>query len=116
MSNVQWYTLSPREAKKLVYAMVVVASACEKTHGITYMVDKVKTLNEDNVEMVKSVMEKLYHLFLRVEPNKSEATASCWDSDCTPLQVKKSRRLSFQPTMDYLGWSIEVGATKHTHK
>ena len=99
MSNVQWYTLSSREAKKPVYAMVVVASACEKTHGITYMVDKVKTLNEDNVEMVKSVMEKLYHLFLRVEPNKSEATASCWDSDCTPLQVK-SRRLSFSPTVD----------------
>ena len=35
MSNVQCYTLSSRKAKKPIYAMVVVASACEKTHGIT---------------------------------------------------------------------------------
>ena len=98
MSNVQCYTLSSREGKKPVYAMVVVANAYDGTRGITYMVDKVKTLNSDAVGIVKSVMDKLYHLFLRVGSDTHEATASCWDGDCTPLQVKKSRRLGYSPT------------------
>ena len=41
MSTVQCYTLSSREGKKPVYAIVVVASAYGGTHGHTYMVHRV---------------------------------------------------------------------------
>ena len=98
MSNVQCYTLSSREGKKPVYAMVVVASVYGSTHGIIYMVDKVTILDPDSVGGVRSVMDKLYHLFLRVGSDKDATTTSCWDGECTPLQVRKSRRLGHSPT------------------
>ena len=98
MSTVQCYTLSSREGKKPEYAVVVLANASSGTHGVTYMVDKVRILNTDSVSQVKSLMNTLYQLFLSVGSHKHESTALCWDGDCTPLQVKKSRRLSCSPT------------------
>ena len=98
MSTVQCYTLSSREGKKPVYAAVVLANASSGTHGVTYMVDKVRTLNTDSVSQVKSLMNTLYHLCLSVGSHKHASTALCWDGDCTTLQVKKSRRLSCSPT------------------
>ena len=98
MSNVQCYTLSSQQGKKPVYAMVLVVNARGGTHGITFMVDKVKILNNGDVSIVKSVMDKLYHLFLRVESDEHVTTDSCWESECTPLQVRKSRRLGYSPT------------------
>ena len=92
MSTVQCYTLSSRQAKKPVYAMVLLGNAYIGTDGITYMVDKVRIPNDDRVSEVKSVMSKLCRLFLHVAPGKGGTPDSCWDGVCTPLQVKTSRR------------------------
>ena len=77
MSNVQSYTLSSREAKKPVYAMVAVANASGDSRGITYGVDKVRILEKEHLPIVKGTMENLYRLFLAAGParaaQKSEA-------------------------------------------
>ena len=98
LSNVQCYTLSSREGKKPVYAMVLVANVYGGTNGITYMVDKAKILSTEGMSMVISMMHKLSQLFLRVSSEKRALPESCWDGECTPLDVKKSRRLGFSPT------------------
>ena len=98
MSTVQSYTLSSREGKKPVYAMVLLGSAYTGTDGVTYMVDKVRILNDDSVSNAMLLMSMLSRLFSQVVADKRGMPNACWDSDCTPLQVKKARRLSYSPT------------------
>ena len=95
MSTVQCYTLSSREGKKPVYAVVVLANASSGTHGVTYMVDKVRILNTDSVSQVKSLMNTLYHLFLAVG-SQHESTAL--GRRLHTIASQKTRRLSCSPT------------------
>ena len=81
-----------------MYAMVLVANVYGGTNGITYMVDKAKILSTDGMSMVISMMHELSQLFLSVSSEKCALPELCWDGECTPLQVKKSRRLSYSPT------------------
>ena len=113
--NVQDYTLTGRNPKEPVYAMIIISSVQEASGVNTFMVDKVNThiVDKDSIPTIRSLLRKLARLSstLGVEgkPNKSPE----WLPDKTPYTAKKARRLSEAPTDQEMPspgrmlWSVE---------
>ena len=103
MDNVQYYTLSSTRAKEPVYAIVVISSVSKHDGKIMYMIDKVAKVEEKGtLSDVINHCKKLSY-WLKTEDdgqigNPSRSRTFSVSSMCTPYTVKKSRRLSEQPS------------------
>ena len=98
--NVQDYTLTGRNPKEPVYAMIIISSVQEASEGLTYMVDKLNThmIDKDNIETIRSLFRKLARIFTAPDvPGKYNKTPE-WLPDQTPYRAKKTRRLCESPT------------------
>ena len=97
--NVQDYTLSGRNPKEPVYAMIIISSVQEASGVNTYMVDKVNThmVDKDNMPMIRSLLGKLARISATSEGKEKLKTPE-WLPDKTPYTAKKARRLSDFPT------------------
>ena len=100
VENVQDYTLTGRNPKEPVYAMIIISGVQEASGENTYMVDKVNThtVDKNNIPTIRSLLRKLAKISSAPEgqgkPNKSPE----WPPDRTPYTAKKARRLSESPT------------------
>ncbi len=96
MNNVQDYTLTARNPKETVYAMILISSVYKTGDLHTYMIDKVHIVQE--IKPIISYMEQLSKFF-NVEHchGKPNATPD-WKEDVTPYKAKKPRALSLSPT------------------
>ena len=98
--NVQDYTLTGRNPREPVYAMIIISAMQESLGVKTFMVDKVNTrmVDKENMPIIRSLFRKLGRIYSSVEgegkPNKSPD----WLPDRTPYTAKKSRRLCESPT------------------
>ena len=98
--NVQDYTLTGRNPKEPMYAMIIISGVQETSGVSTFMVDKVNThmVDKNNISMIRSLFRKLARISCTPErpekPNKSPE----WSPDQTPYAAKKARRLSQSPT------------------
>ena len=99
MQNVQSFTMSSRAGKEPYYALIVVSSAhvTESSGFITFMVDKVQPIQSADVPAYRKTLVKLSAI------SKDARTAGATDAKRpfdprTPLEAKKTRRLSQSPT------------------
>ena len=100
--NVQDYTLTSRNPKEPIYAVIIISSVQEVSGVTTYMVDKVNTrmMNSSNISTVRSLFRKLARI-----PHASESHGKLnktpeWLPDQTPYAAKKTRRLSASSPSD----------------
>jgi len=91
--NIQNATLTPRNAKRPVYAMALVASAYASGAETTFMMDNLHIINEADLAAVCTVLRKLHMLSCSSVGGKRECPP-----DATPLNAKKPRRLAESPT------------------
>ena len=103
MNNVQYYSLSSTRGKGPVYAMVVISNASNHEGKLLYMADKVANI-DDQAQVSNLIMHfKKLSTWLNNESAAENATPrisrTCSvSSSQTPYTVKKSRRLSEQPS------------------
>ena len=103
MNNVQYYSLSSTRGKEPVYAMVVISNASNHEGKLLYMADKVAKIDDQaQVSNLITHFKKLSS-WLKNEAAGENATPgrsrTFSVSSCqTPYTVKKSRRLSEQPS------------------
>ena len=97
--NVQDYTLTGRNAKEPVYAMIIISSVQEASGFNTFMVDKVNThmVDKDNIPTIRSLFRNLARISSTPEVQGKHKSPE-WQPDKTPYTAKKARRLSESPT------------------
>ena len=101
--NVQDFTLTGRNPKEQVCALIITSSV-QNTSGInTYMVDKVNThmITKDNVPTMCSLLRKLARISIASQsqdPAQQVQKRPNWDPNKTPYAAKKARRLCQSPT------------------
>ena len=103
MDNVQYYSLSATRGKEPVYAMVVISNASNHEGKLLYMADKVAKVDDrTQVSNLIAHFKKLSKLLKNeaagenATPGRSRTFSVA--SRHTPYTVKKSRRLSEQPS------------------
>ena len=98
--NVQDYTLTSRNPKEPVYAVIIISSVQEVSGVTTYMVDKVNTrmVDSSNISTVRSLFRKLARIPHASESHGKLNKTPDWLPDQTPYKAKKARRLSASPT------------------
>ena len=99
MENVQDYTLTARNPKEAVYAMILVSSVYKTGDSHTYMIDKVHLIQDiKTMPSIISYMQQLAKLYNAEHCHgKANATPN-WKDDKTPYKAKKPRALSMSPT------------------
>ena len=103
MNNVQYYSLSSTRGKEPVYAMVVISNVSNHEGNLLYMADKVAKIDDQaQVSNLITHFKKLSK-WLKNEGAGENATSGrsrtfSVSSTQTPYTVKKSRRLSEQPS------------------
>ena len=103
MHNVQYYSLSSTRAKEPVYAMVAISNASNHEGKLLYMVDKVAKIDDQAQVSNLSTHFKKLSKWLKSEGDGENASLgrsrTFSVSSChTPYTVKKTRRLSQQPS------------------
>ena len=98
--NVQDYTLTGRNPKEPVYAMIIISSVQEASGVNTFMVDKVNThiVDKDSIPTIRSLLRKLARISSTPEVEGKPNTSPEWLPDKTPYTAKKARRLCESPT------------------
>ena len=103
MNNVQFYTLMPMRGKEPVYALVVISSVSTQDGKSLYMLDKVSKI-EDKTQVPNIIThcKKLSRWLQNEEdgenPRLGTSRTFSVSSELTPYTVKKTRRLSEQPS------------------
>ena len=98
--NVQDYTLTGRNPKEPVYALILISSVQEASGFNTLMVDKVNThiVCKDNMATMRSLLRKLARISSTPEAREKPNKTPEWPAGETPYTAKKARRLSQSPT------------------
>ena len=98
--NVQDYTLTGRNPKEPVYALILISSVQEASGFNTFMVDKVNThiVCKDNMATMRSLLRKLARISSTPETREKPNKTPEWPAGETPYTAKKARRLSQSPT------------------
>ena len=102
MDNVQHYTLTGRNPKQAVYALIVISNVHEAAGDaahLTYMVDKAgDKLEETAVPKIRALLRKMTHSFTEPPVQQKLNNTPDWKDGAGPYSAKKSRRLSYTPT------------------
>ena len=104
MDNVQYYSLSSRQGRDPVYALLVISSVAVAAEKRTFMVDKIRIIpDKSSVASYLPLLSKLNTLSMGLECEGTNARTPPWKEDQTPYSAKKARTLSEYPSGDSLG-------------
>ena len=104
MDNVQYYSLSSRQGREPVYALLVISSVAVAAEKRTFMVDKIRIIpDKSSVSSYLPLLSKLNTLSMGLECEGTNARTPPWKEDQTPYSAKTARTLSHYPSGDSLG-------------
>jgi len=111
--NVQDYTLTGRNPKEAVYAMIIISGVQEVSGVTTYMVDKVNThmIDKSNMPSIRSLCRKLARIANASESHEKLNKTPEWLPDQTPYTAKRARRLSASPTDEQMPSPAKTSAS-----
>ena len=115
--NVQDFTLTGRNPKEPVYALIIISSVQERSGVTTFMVDKVNTdmVHKDNIESIRGLLRKFAGISSMPEvEGKSKKLSELPFEEVSPYKAKRARRLCDFPTDPELLSASEMSPAPET--